>query len=163
MYNAIIHGKTSSIYKISIGLIPVRPISFRPFPFRLNFSRFAHSFFRPFQLRPFPIPPHCRFTHFFFFRPGAISPNFPISPNDHFALFPQGPFPFCPNAIFLISGPKANKKFSINLISHFRTLFLGLLWIAHIIGEEDIWVTLCFFHLFGYSYDDAYFWEFLGI
>ena len=72
------------------------------------------------------------------------------------SYFTQMPF-------FSISGPKTNQKFPNNLIPQFWTLFLGLLWTAHIIGEEDILVTLCFFYQCGYSYNDAYFWEFLGI
>ena len=78
-------------------------LPFREFPFRLNFSRFTHSFFCPFQLRPFPILPNI-FPAPLLFHPISFSPIFhfaqkpshptPISPNDHFALFPQGPFPF---------------------------------------------------------------------
>ena len=137
-------------------IFPVLPILFSPFPF----SPFSHSAQHLSCL--FAVSPNFIFAYFSF-RPEAISPNFPISPNDHFALFPQGPFPFHPKAIFLISWPKINKKFSNNLIHQLWTLFLGLLWTTHIIGEEDILVTLCFFYQCGYSYDDAYFWEFLGI
>ena len=129
------------------GLFKVRPIPFRPFPFRPNFSRFAYSFFALsnfalFSFRPMSVLPFCRFAvspNFIFadfsFRPEANLPNFPISPNDHFALFPHGPIP---NAIFLISGPKTYTKFSNKLILQFWTLILRLLWNAHIMGEEDI-------------------------
>ena len=99
------------------SLFPVRPIPFCPFPFCPNFSRFAHSLlalsnFTLFPFCPVSVLPFCCFAQFHFrhfsFRLEAILPNFPISPNDHFALFPLDPFPFHPNAIFLISGPKTN-------------------------------------------------------
>ena len=133
------------------------------------FPRFAH-FFSPFPASPFSnsgqclscpfvVLPNFIFAHFSF-RPEAISPKVPILPNDHFALFQQGPIPFRPNAVFLMSGPKTNKKFCKKLIPQFWTLFLRLLWTAHIIGEVDILVTLCFFYQCGYSYDDAYFGSF---
>ena len=108
---------------IFIGLFPVCPIPFRPFPFCPNFSRFAHSFFTLsnfvlFPLRPISVLLFCRFAQFHFC-PFFISPRSHLAQLSHFALFPQGPFPFHPNAIFLISGPKANKKFSNNLIPRF--------------------------------------------
>ena len=157
------------VSRISLnGLFPFRPIPFHPFPFRPNFPVLP-ILFTPFPTLPFShfVLPFYRFTQFhfahFLFRPEGISPKFPISPDDHFALFPQGPFPFRPNAIFLISGPKTNEKSSNNLIPQFWTLFLGLLLTAHITDEEDILVKLCFFYQYGYSYDKAYFREFLGI
>ena len=105
------------------GLFPVCPILFRPFPFRPNFSRFAYSFFAlsNFALFPFRLISVLPFCHFaqFHFRPFFISLISHLAQLSHFALFPQGPFPFHPNAIFLISGPKTNKKFSNNLIPQF--------------------------------------------
>ena len=105
--------------------IPSLPNPISPIPISPKFFPFRPFFFHPFQLRPFPIPPNiCPLADspnfifaYFSFRPEAISPNFPISRNDHFALFPQGPFPF-----HLISGPKTNKEFSNNLMSQFWTL-----------------------------------------
>ena len=148
IYEFILTGLYPSNPKMQCpkGLFPVRPIPFHP-----NFYRFCPFFFHPFQLPlfpsaqylscPFAVSPNFIFAHFSF-RPEAISPNFPISPNGHFALFTQGPFLFPPNSIFLISRPKTNRKFSNNLIPQFWTLSLRLLWTAHIIGEEDILVRL---------------------
>ena len=84
---------------------PVSPLLFLPFPT----SPFSHS--AQYLSCPFTVSPNFIFAHFSF-RPEGISPNFPISPKDHFALFPQGLFSFRPNSIFLRSGPK---KFSNNL------------------------------------------------
>ena len=86
-------------------IFPSSPGLFSPIPA----STFSHSV--QYLSCPFAVSPNFIFAHFSC-RPEAISPNFPILPNDHFALFPQGPFPFCPNPIFLISGRKTNKKFS---------------------------------------------------
>ena len=122
-----------------VRIFPISPILFSPFP-TWPFSHCAHCL-----SCPFAVLPNFIFAHFSFC-PKAISPNFPISSNDHFALFSQGPIPFRPNAIFLIYGPKNYKKFSNNLIPQFWTLFSRLLWTAHIIGEEDILVRLCFFY-----------------
>ena len=154
-------------------LFPVRLIPFRPFPFCSNFPRFAHFF--PFPTSPFSHLAQNLSCPFFRFYPNSFSPIFhfaqrPSRPTFQFRpmtispLFPQGPFLFRPNAIFLISGPKTNKKFYTKLIPQFIDLILRVkLLSAHIIGEDDILVTLCFFYQCGYSYDDAYFWEFLGI
>ena len=125
------------------------------------FPRFVHSFFALsnfalFPFRPRSVLPFCCFAQFHF-RPFFISPGSHLAQLSHFALYPQGPFPSCPNGIFLISGPKTNKKFSNNLIPQFWTLFWGFLWTAHIIGEENILVILRFFYQYGYSY------KFLGI
>ena len=128
VYSQFAHSHFAQIF-------PVSPIPISPFPT----SPFSQS--AQYLPCPFAVSPNFIFARFSF-RPEAISPNFPISPNDHFALFPQGPFPFRPHSIFLISGPKTNKKFSNNLIPQFWTLCLRLLWSAHIIGEEDILVTL---------------------
>ena len=79
--------------------IPSSPNTISPIPLSPEIFPFRQFFFALFLFRPMSVLPFCRFAHFSF-RPEAMSPNFPISPNDHFVLFTHGPSPFRPNAIF---------------------------------------------------------------
>ena len=143
-YTKLVASKKNSQQKgyhaqfIPSSLNPISPISISPEFFAvLPFQTLPFSNFAQYLSCPVAVLPNFIFGHFSI-RPEAIFPNFPISPSDHFVLFQQGLFPFCPNAIFQISGPKTNKKFSNKLIPQFWTLFLGLLWPAHIIGGQHI-------------------------
>ena len=149
--------------------IPSSPNPISPNPISPEFFPFRH-FFRPFQLRPFSIICPAllllcliSFPPIFHFAKKPSRPTFPFRPMTISPFSHKAPSHFAPKNIFQISGPKSNKKCSNKLIPEFWTLFLGLLWTANIIGEEDILLTLCFFYRCGYIYDDAYFWEFLGI
>ena len=97
-------------------VFPISPIPFSPFPT----SPFSHST----QYISCPFAQFHFFAHLSF-RPKAISPNFPISPNDHFALFPQGPSHFAQIPFFWYLGPKLIKSSLITKFLNFGPYFQG--------------------------------------
>ena len=106
-------------------IFPVLPVLFSPFP-TLPFSHFAK-----YLSCSFPILPKFIFTHLFISPRSYLALLSNFAQLSHFALFPQGPFPFRPNAIFLIFGPKTREKFSNKLIPQFMDLILSVICGLH--------------------------------